>query len=73
MSHNDTAASKMDTDAFDTDTFKWQVDRMFGIWKSAKHEISNWIQEAGTYRSTVFLDRVHTAFFHSKDFTWLGP
>ena len=41
---------------------------MFGIWNSVIHEISNWIQMAGTYRSTVFLDRVHTAIFHSEDF-----
>ena len=55
-------------DIFYTDTFEWQLYRMFGIWNSAVHEISNWIQEAGTYRSTVVLNRVYKAFFHSEDF-----
>ena len=55
-------------DNFDTDAYKWQLDRMFGIWNSAIHEISVWIQKASTYRSTVVHVRVYKAFFHSKDF-----
>ena len=53
---------------FVADAFEWQLDRMFGIWNSAICEISNWIQKASTYRSTVVLNRIYKAFFHSKDF-----
>ena len=55
-------------DIFYTDAFEWQLDRMFGIWNSAIHEIRNWIQEASTYRSTVVLNRVYKAFFYSENF-----
>ena len=63
MSHKDTTASQLDTDAFE-----WQPDRMFIFWDSAIQEISNWIQVAGTFRSTAVLDKVHMAFFNSDDF-----
>ena len=46
-------------DVVDTDAYEWQLDRMFGIWNSAIQEISDWIQAASTYRSTVVLDRVY--------------
>ena len=63
MSHTDTTASRMDTDAF-----KWQLDRMFSVWNSAIQQINYWLQAAGTYRSTVVLDKVHMEFFNSDNF-----
>ena len=64
MSHKDTAVSRMDADLL-----KWQLDRIFSIWNSAIQEISDWIQAAGTYRSTVVLVKVNMAFFNNDDFT----
>ena len=63
MSHKDTAASKLDTDALE-----WQLDRMFAIWNITIYEIGKLVQAAGTYRPTVVLDRVHNALFNSEDF-----
>ena len=59
-------------DIFNTKAYQCQLERMFGIWNSAIQEISNWIQVAGTYRSTVVLNRVYKAFFHSEDFLHWG-
>ena len=48
--------------------FQWELDRLFGVWNSTIQQISNWIQTAGTYRSTEVLDKVHEAFFNSDYF-----
>ena len=55
-------------DIFYTDTYEWQLDRVFGIWNSTIQEVSNWIQVASNYRSTVVLNRVYKALFHCDDF-----
>ena len=59
-----TTASTMNTYAFE-----WELDSLLGVRNSAIQQISNWIQMAGTYRSTVVLDKVHMAFFNSDCFT----
>ena len=59
-------------DISNTDTYEWELDRMFSIWNSAKWEISNWIQVASNHRSTVILNMVYKAFFHYDDFIHWG-
>ena len=51
-----------------TYAFAWELDRLFGVWNSAVQQINDWIHMAHTYRSTVVLEKVHTAFFNSAYF-----
>ena len=51
-----------------TYAFNWELDRLFGVWNSTIQQINNWIQIAGTYISTVVLNKVNTAFFNNDYF-----
>ena len=44
------------------------LDRLFGVWNRAIQQINNWINMASPYRSSIFLNKVHVAFFNSEYF-----
>ena len=67
MSHKDTAVSKK-KDISNTDAYEWELDRMFGLWNSTIWDISDRIQVARNYRSTIILNKVYKAFFQCDDF-----
>ena len=51
-----------------TYAFAWELERLFSVWNSAIQQINDLIYMAGTYRSTIVLNKVHTAFFNSDYF-----